>query len=99
MSEYVTPMHSALISTRRLRASASTSPSLVYQPQRHDQRHIARRIIPPHGLHGGGALRGLEGQPHLVGGHVFEDFEQIHRVESDLERLALIGDRELVLRF
>src|SRR2546429_4438979 len=33
----------------------------------HHQRHIARRIIPSHGLHRGRALGGLKGEPHLVG--------------------------------
>src|SRR5439155_22073535 len=72
-------------------------PALIDQPQRHDQRHIARRIIPSHGLHGGRALGGLEGEPHLVGRHVLEDLEQVHRIEPDLERLAFVRDRELVL--
>src|SRR5205814_1641733 len=55
--------------------------------------------IPPDRLHRGGALGSLEGESYLVGGHVFQDLEQVHRVEADLERLAFVGDRELVLRF
>src|SRR5215470_1583013 len=73
-------------------------PRLVYQAQWHDERQVAGWIVPSYGLDRGRALGRLEGDPHLVGGHVLEDLEQIRRVEADFERLAFVGDRELVLR-
>src|ERR1051326_9634203 len=64
----------------------------------HDEGHVRRRIVPADRLDRRSALGRLERESDLVGRHVLQDLEQVRRVEADLERLTLVGHRQLVLR-
>src|SRR6185295_19715843 len=68
----------------------------IDQAEGHHQRQVARGIVPPHRLAGGGPLGRLEGEPHLVGGDVLEDLEQVGRVEADFQGIALVAHGDLL---
>src|SRR5512146_97675 len=70
----------------------------VHQPERHDERQEARRIVPADGLTGRGALGSLERHLDLVGRHVLEDLEHVRRIEADLQGLAVVADGDFLLR-
>ena len=72
---------------------------LVEQSQRHDEGEVRGWVVPAHRLHGRGALRRLERHAHFVGRHVLQDLEQVIRVEADIQRFALVRDRDLLLGF
>ena len=57
--------------------------SSVDQPQRHDQTQVVQVV--GCGRHGGRALRTLECESDVAGRHVPQDFEQVVRVEADLQ--------------
>src|SRR3954463_4366860 len=70
----------------------------VQQPQRHYETEIARRVRPPLGLERRGALGRLEGELHFLGWDIAQNLEQIVRIESDVERVAVKAYRQLVSR-
>src|ERR1051326_8376029 len=79
-------------------ATPPQSTGSVYQSQGHDQAHVGRGVIPSCRLYRGRPLGRLEGESHFLGGHVLQDFEQVIGIEPHFQRVALVGDGDLVLR-
>src|SRR5688500_81800 len=71
----------------------------VHQAQRHHQRQVRPWVVPPLRLQRGRALWGAERELYFVGRDVPKNLEQVIRVESDIERIAVVADGKLVGRF
>src|SRR5262249_8362759 len=81
-----------------VRVRRDTLPGSVDQPERHDEGEGARGVIPAPRFAGRSTFGGFERHANLVGRHEFEYFQQIRRVEADLQSIALVGDSQLFLR-
>src|SRR5689334_17146320 len=72
--------------------------ALVEQPQRHHQAEICARFTPALRLQRRRSFRRAECELHLIGRDVAKNLEQVRRVESDVERIAVVANRHLVVR-
>src|SRR5688572_22465943 len=71
----------------------------VDEAERHHEANVFPGSGPILGKDGRGPFGGLEGEAHLVARHVAKDLEQVAAVETDVERIAGVLHRNLVLAF
>src|SRR5918911_161352 len=79
-------------------SAASTAQASIHEAERHHETQILGRVARTLRLQGRGALGRLEREADFVGRDVAEDLQQVARVEADVERVAGVANRELVLR-
>src|SRR5689334_7455663 len=65
----------------------------------HDQAQIRRWIIPSFWFHRRCPLWCLEREIHLISRDVPQDFQQIARIESDIELISRIADSQFISCF
>src|SRR6266550_3266878 len=75
------------------------SRSLVDEPKWHHQTHIRRRILPTLRFYRRRPLRSLEGQTDFISRDITQDLQQITGIETNVELVTGVANRELVLGF